>query len=584
MATITQRLAFIIQANADGAIKAFDKTAQQAEKQLGKTQKTIDKLGVSMTRFGATGLAIAGTVGAGLVRMGQQASDLQETISKTRVIFGDVAGDIEKFAETTADSLGLSKRAALDAASTFATFGKSAGLAGGELSTFSKELVTLSADLASFYNTSPEDAVLAIGAALRGESEPIRRYGVLLNDASLKQKALELGIYDGIGALSAQQKVLAAQAEILSQTGDAQGDFARTSDGLANQQRRLSASMEDLQASLGEGMLPIMQRVTDIALNAANGFVALDRSTGGVIGQVAAFGTLGLGAVSALSLIGGQAIKLRSQFFLLDKETNKMTRSLTSLGKFTFASTAIVGAASIAYGLLASAKAKAEQQTRNLTDALKAEAEGNKESLQEIIKSDKNLQRYIEQLNRLGLGLGDIREYIESNTGSFKRFADVLTGQIEPGTAEYERTLLEINKALLGSDQITSELGNELKFLGGETEKIVRILLDEAKAADLATKALGDLNDATNEIEKTLVAQFKERSRVYYGRLKIERQIAEGTKKQAEESSKAADKAEKDSAATVKNTEAKRKFAAKVAEAADARRDKLNTALEDSKQ
>jgi hypothetical protein len=149
----------------------------------------------------------------------------------------------------------------MDAAATFATFGKSAGLAGNELVKFSTDLTTLSADLASFYNTSPEQAINAIGAALRGESEPIRAYGVLLNDATLKQEALNMGIYDGTGALSAQQKVLAAQQVILKQTGDAQGDFARTSGGLANQQRILTAQIENTKAMLGEALLPTVLKV-----------------------------------------------------------------------------------------------------------------------------------------------------------------------------------------------------------------------------------------------------------------------------------------------------------------------------------
>ena len=89
--------------------------------------------------------------------------------------------------------------------------------------------------MASFKNTSPEEAITAIGAALRGESEPIRRYGVLLDEATLKHRALALGIISTTDqALTPQQKVLAATAEIYRQTGDIQGDFTRTSEGLAN--------------------------------------------------------------------------------------------------------------------------------------------------------------------------------------------------------------------------------------------------------------------------------------------------------------------------------------------------------------
>ena len=189
------------------------------------------------------------------------ASDLGENLSKVNVIFGEGAAEVEKFAESAAKSLGQSKNAVLTAAGTFGTFGKAAGLSGLDLAGFSNDFTALASDLASFNNTTPEQAVQAIGAALRGESEPLRQYGVLLNDASLKAAALELGIYDGSGALTDQQKILAAQKVIFEQTTDAQGDFARTSDGLANSQRTLTAQMDNLQVSIGQALLPVVEAI-----------------------------------------------------------------------------------------------------------------------------------------------------------------------------------------------------------------------------------------------------------------------------------------------------------------------------------
>jgi hypothetical protein len=204
----------------------------------------------------AAGAAVA--FGASAVKA---ASDFNETISKTEVIFGAISAEVKDFSRTTARELGISRTAALDAAATFAMFGKSAGLAGKDLSTFSTDFVTLAADLASFNNTSVDQAILALGAALRGENEPIRKYNVLLNDAALKAAALELGIYRGTGALTAQQKVLAAQKVIYQQTGDAQGDFARTSGGLAGQMKILSATVDDVKTNLGRALIPVVQTV-----------------------------------------------------------------------------------------------------------------------------------------------------------------------------------------------------------------------------------------------------------------------------------------------------------------------------------
>jgi len=227
-----------------------DKGVSAAEKSFGGlTKSTL-----------IAGAAIAGAVtavSAFAYSSIQKASDFNEAISKNTVVFGAISKEVENFAQTANRSLGISETAALQAAGTFAIFGKSAGLAGKDLSDFSIQFVTLAADLASFSNTKVDDAISAIGSALRGEAEPLRKYGVLLNDTTLKAAATELGIYSGNAALTAQQKVLAAQKVIFDQTSDAQGDFGRTSTGLAAQQKILKATLENIQTNLGQAFLPI---------------------------------------------------------------------------------------------------------------------------------------------------------------------------------------------------------------------------------------------------------------------------------------------------------------------------------------
>ena len=222
----------------------------------------IEKYGKRMAKAFAFAAAAAGAMA---IKIGLEsvkaASDLNEEVSKAEVIFGDVADEIKAFSKTADRALGLTQKEALSAASTFATFGKASGLAGKDLSSFSKGATTLASDLASFYNTNADEAINAIGAALRGESEPIRKYGVLLDDATLKAKAMEMGLYDGKGALDAQAKSLAAYEVILDQTTDAQGDFSRTSDGLAGQQKILTAQLENLKTTMGTNLLPVAKEV-----------------------------------------------------------------------------------------------------------------------------------------------------------------------------------------------------------------------------------------------------------------------------------------------------------------------------------
>jgi hypothetical protein len=191
------------------------------------------------------------------------ASGYQEVASAIKQSFGESAQSLIDFAKTAPDLLGMTQTQFLDASKQFGLFGQAAGIAGEDNVEFSKGLSILAADLASFNNTSVDDAIGALGAALRGENEPIRRYGVLLDDATLKAKAMEMGIYDGTDALTPQQKVLAAHAAILEQTTIQQGDFARTQDGMAGSVKTLQANFEDLQLKLGEQLLPVFDRLID---------------------------------------------------------------------------------------------------------------------------------------------------------------------------------------------------------------------------------------------------------------------------------------------------------------------------------
>ena len=273
-------------------LKKFNRGINQAEGSLKGFGNSVSKY------LGPALIAATAAAGAFAVKLGvdavNAASDLIETQNKVAVIFGESADSILQFAETSVTALGQTETMALEAAATFAQFGKAAGLADENLVDFSTDLVTLSADLASFNNSSPEDAINAIGSALRGEAEPLRRYGVLLDDAALKAEAMALGIFDGTGKLSTQQKVLAAYEVILKQTTDAQGDFARTADGLANTQRILSAAVGDATAEIGLGLVDAIETATS-AMGGSQGMAEKISDVGLQIGDL----TRGIGILIA---------------------------------------------------------------------------------------------------------------------------------------------------------------------------------------------------------------------------------------------------------------------------------------------
>lgn len=308
-------------------ISTFDNSGlSKAQKALAGLGGPASKLGNILKASVVPGLiAAAGSVllfTKGLMPAIQAASDLEENTTKISVIFGEASRAVTDFAKTAAREIGQSQNQVLAAAGTFGTFGKAAGLAGDQLATFTNDFITLSADLASFNNTTPDEAINAIGAALRGEAEPLRRFGVLLNDATLKAAAFELGIFDGSGALTAQQKILAAQKVIYEQTGDAQGDFGRTSDGLANQQRILSAQFENVKTKIGELLIPVFKKLVkflnDEVLPAIDQVITAfsEQGLGKALQQaVAQTGSASDGLVKAFKFIAVNAARMANVVF-----------------------------------------------------------------------------------------------------------------------------------------------------------------------------------------------------------------------------------------------------------------------------
>lgn len=253
---------------------------------------------VTFAKYGAAAAAAGAIIGKKFI---DAASSLEESQSKVGVVFGQSAGEVRNFAETAAKSLGISKQAALEAAGTYGNLFQAFGVGRDQAANMSTTLVQLASDLASFNNTSVEDALQALRSGLSGETEPLKRFGVALNDVRLKQVALNMGLYDGKGTLDVSAKAQAAYALILQDTSLAQGDFARTSDGAANQQRILIASFKDVSAQIGTALMPMFKSLV--------GFIQES-----VLPRVQGFAdALGEGGVSGgLRFLGGELLNITS--------------------------------------------------------------------------------------------------------------------------------------------------------------------------------------------------------------------------------------------------------------------------------
>jgi hypothetical protein len=242
-------------------VTTFDnKGVRGAVREFQNLEGSAKKMGFAIRKATAPAAAALAGLGSAALKAAQMAGDLNETQSATNVVFGESAKVITDFSKRAAKELGLSQIAAQEAAQTFGGLAAAAGKTGPDVANFAEQMTKLSADMASFKNTTPEDAIQAIGAALRGEMEPIRRYNVLLDDQTLRNRALKMELIDSVKtALTPANKTLAAQAEILAQTSIMQGDFARTSGGAAGQQKILKAELDNTVRSIGQAFVPILE-------------------------------------------------------------------------------------------------------------------------------------------------------------------------------------------------------------------------------------------------------------------------------------------------------------------------------------
>jgi hypothetical protein len=229
-----------------------------ASGELDKSESRVDKWAKNLRQKGTmlTATVSAPVVGA-FAMMINSASNLNESISAVGATFGESAGIIEASAKDAAQTVGMSQQQYLDSAKILGVYAQAAGLSGDEMAAFSQETLKAASDMASFHNADISDVLMAIQSGLAGEAEPLKRYGILLNDAAIQQQALKDGIWDGTGAMTEQQKVLARQNLIMDSLGPAAGDFAKTQGGLANQTRIAKAEIANLTAEMGQELLPL---------------------------------------------------------------------------------------------------------------------------------------------------------------------------------------------------------------------------------------------------------------------------------------------------------------------------------------
>lgn len=275
----------------------FDKKLGSTSKKLAAFGKKANKIGKSLTKFVTLPL-----VGLGVAAV-KLASDVNESINAVNVVFEDAADTIQDFGKTASTAAGLSRTEFNELATVIGAQLKQSGQDINDVADNTVNLTQRAADLASVFNTSVKDAAGALGAALRGESEPARRFGITISDAAVQAEALATGLVKSKSEITDQIKVQARYSLILKQSNDVAGDFANTSDGVANSTRILLAEVKDVGAELGQILLPIVRDVISGLRDAVKWFGDLDEETKKTIITIAGIAAIAGPAILAIGKI-----------------------------------------------------------------------------------------------------------------------------------------------------------------------------------------------------------------------------------------------------------------------------------------
>lgn len=384
-------------------LRQFSTEMQSALRSIQKTGQELQSVGNAMS-IGFTLPILA--AGAASVKM---ASDYEESLNKVNVAFGNSNESVKSFAKTTLDTFGIAEGTALDMAALFGDMATSMGLPQAEAANLSTSLVGLAGDLASFKNIGIEQATTALNGVFTGETESLKLLGIVMTEANLAQFALTQGITKSVKEMSQAEKVQLRYAFVMDKTKNAQGDFARTSGGAANQTRVLRERFKEIGQQLGAIILPAFTKLITGVNAALKGFQQLSpgvKSTIVVVaGLVAVIGPLltAVGTILTLvpSMVAGFAA-VKAAFVSLT----------ATIATNPFGALAVVIGLAVGSLYAYSRATKEVAQTRSTLEKINERASDNvakeRVELERLLKvaKDENLskaerQKAIKQLNEL---------------------------------------------------------------------------------------------------------------------------------------------------------------------------------------
>lgn len=441
------------------AIKAYEvygdivlndsKATQAADKfgaKLDQVGKKMQQVGKKMTAF--VTLPILG-IGAAMVKT---ASDAEETESKFNTVFKNQAADVKAWAKTFSDSVGRSTTANMGFLATIQDTLVPLGFMRDRAADMSKSVVELATDLASFNNLPTADVVRDIQSAIVGNTETLRKYGVVASQDAIIQEALTSGLIKNKNELDATSKAQAIYNLLLKGTVDAQGDAERTAGSTANQMRKLKAQTEDLLIAFGQQLIPIVQDLIGGLSKAVKWFSDLDESQKKMI---ITFAGIAAAAGPVISAIGGIS---RAMIFLAANPIVAV----------------IAGIAAISIGIVAMASASHQRMIADLSDRFGDLAE-------EAGLAGKAAEDFVDQAGRI--------------EEAFSRFSAMGVSDF----AQIAGSVTQLSQELGVAESVIADIGSRSETISDEMREQLILIRDQAREGEEYGKQFVEYNKRAEE-------------------------------------------------------------------------------------
>lgn len=434
-------------------LRGFSTEMQNSMRRIGAFGDQMTKLGKSMSMY-VTAPILAG--GAAAIKF---ASDYEESLNKVDVAFGDSSAQVKNFAKDTLETYGIAEGTALDMAAAYGDMGTAMGLTQAKASKMSTSLVGLAGDIASFKNIGIDQANTALQSIFTGETESLKKLGIVMTEANLQEFAYSKGLKVKIKDMDQASKVNLRYAYVMNASANSVGDFARTGGGASNQMRIFQESLKQVAQQFGAVILPIFTKGITFVNSLIKSFSGLTEETKitvvSISAVVASIGPL-LSVLGSLMTFVPNVITKFNEL----KDAYLGLQAVLVANPFT--------AIAVALGVIASIALVSASRFDDLTNAQRDFASINKIAVDSIAKekaelekhlsiaknkklSDETRKKAIQDLNALSPEyLGNIRlenVFTKETTDAVGKYTEAILKKAKVQAAEEK--LVEVQKKLL---------------------------------------------------------------------------------------------------------------------------------------